>query len=177
MVTATAAPTESLGTLSVNEQLFRALSSSVTDALSMCGIEASCVGASSIPTAGAGTVTGLIGVHGAASGFVTVSAGDRFATKAVGGLLQDKFESMTAQVVDGMGEITNIIAGGIKARLSKSEWQFTKITVPSVILGNSYEIAYAKGLEFICVTFENNDPEAIVLQDRLLRVSMSLLKL
>ncbi|QDT50629.1 hypothetical protein Pan258_47080 [Symmachiella dynata] len=164
-------------TLPVNEKLFRAISTSVEDALSMGGLVASCVGTSSVPIPGNGTITGLIGVHGSASGFVTVNSSETLAMKVVGGLLQDDFSTLSAQIIDGFGELTNIIAGGIKARLSKSEFQFSKITVPSVIIGESYEIAYAKGLEFICVVFELNDPNAIMLDQRLLRVSMSLLRL
>ncbi len=51
-------------TLPVNEKLFRAISTSVEDALSMGGLAASCVGTSSVPVPGKGTITGLIGVHG-----------------------------------------------------------------------------------------------------------------
>ncbi len=176
MVTATATD-ENVMTLPINQQMFRAVIASVDDTMAMCGLKAKCVGASSVPMPGMGTITGLIGVHGNASGFVTVNAGESLAIKAVGGLLQDQFSEMSAQIVDGLGEITNIIAGGIKARLSKSDWQFSKITVPSVILGDSYEIAYAKGLEFLSVVYEHNDPASIVLEERLLRVSMSLLRL
>ena len=164
-------------TLPVNEKLFRAISTSVEDALTMGGMTASCVGTSSVPVPGKGTITGLIGVHGNASGFVTVNAAETLAIKIVGGLLQDNFSALSAQIIDGFGELTNLIAGGVKARLSKSEFQFSKITVPSIIIGESYEIAYAKGLEFICMVFELNDPDAIMLEQRLLRVSMSLLRL
>ncbi len=176
MVAATATE-ETTSILPVNQQLLRAVASSVEDALSMCGMDAKCVGASAVPIPGQGSITGLIGVHGNASGFVTVNAGERVALKAVGGLLQDEFSAMCAQIIDGLGEITNIIAGGIKARLAKSDWQFSKITVPSVIIGDSYEIAYAKGLEFISTTYELRDPESILLDERLLRVSISLLRL
>ncbi len=107
-----------------------------------------------------------------------MNSSETLAMKIVGGLLQDDFfRGSLPKSVDGFGELTNIIAGGIKARLSKSEFQFSKITVPSVIIGESYEIAYAKGLEFICVVFELNDPNAIMLEQRLLRVSMSLLRI
>ena len=79
-------------------------------------------------------------------------------------------------MIDGFGEIGNIITGGIKARLAGSDWSFSRITVPSVIIGDAYEISYSKGLQYLCVTYEHNDPEAIRLEDRLLRISMSLLR-
>ena len=80
-------------------------------------------------------------------------------------------------MVDGVGEITNIIVGGIKSALANTNWAFPHITVPSVIVGNGYRMAYARGLEFLCVVFEHDDPEAVMLQDRMMQVSISLLKL
>ena len=80
-------------------------------------------------------------------------------------------------MVDGAGEITNIIVGGIKSALSKTKWGFSQITVPSVIVGKGYSIAYARGLEFLNVTFEHNDNEAVLLEDRLIQISISLLEL
>jgi hypothetical protein len=61
--------------------------------------------------------------------------------------------------------------------LASSKWGFTQITVPSVIVGRGYSIAYARGLEFLTVTFEHEDREAVLLEDRLIQVSMSLLTL
>ncbi|MEN1679996.1 MAG: hypothetical protein AAGJ46_10405 [Planctomycetota bacterium] len=69
-----------------------------------------------------------------------------------------------------------MIAGGIKSSLCNSDWAFSQITVPSVIVGEGYSIAYARGLEFLCATFEVDDPEAVLLEDRLLHISISLLK-
>lgn len=163
--------------LSINDKLFRGLTASVEDALTMCHVAAQCVGVSSVPTPIKGTITGLIGVHGSASGFVTVNCSERLALKIVGGLLQDEFSELSAEIIDGMGEVTNIIAGGIKARLSKSEYQFNKITIPSVILGDSYEITYAKGLDFICAMYDVEDPAAITHADKVLRITISVLRL
>ncbi|MEM8866612.1 MAG: chemotaxis protein CheX, partial [Planctomycetota bacterium] len=143
----------------------------------MCGVTASCVGASRVPSGESGTVTGMIGVHGNVSGFVTVNMSERFARQAVGGLMSEDFgNELTSMVVDGSGELTNMIVGGAKANLSTSEWAFSHITVPSVIVGKGYSIAYARGLEFLSVTFENNDEETVLLEDRLFTVSMSLLR-
>lgn len=174
MTTATDAPLEVLG---IEPQLMKAILTSVNNALTMCNVSARCVGVSSLPAREGGMVTGMIGVHGKVSGFVTVNLGERFAIKAVEGLLQDQYSSLTSQVIDGIGEITNIIVGGIKSSLAPTPWSFPHLTVPSVIVGNGYQIAYAKGLEFICVSFEHQDPEAVLLEDRLMQVSISLLRL
>ncbi len=163
--------------LFAESELVAAIQHAVRDALEMCRLPIRCVSVACVPSREGGNVTGLLGVHGKTSGFVTVNLSERFARKAVEGLVGDRFERMSSQVVDGVGELTNIIAGGIKGRLSGSPWAFTNITVPSVILGSGYHIAYAPSLKFACVTFEHQDHEAIMLDDRLLHVSMSLLKL
>ena len=160
-----------------NPLLTSSVLESVESALAMCGTSAECVGIQSVPSREAGLLTGLIGVHGKVSGFITVNMSERMAIKTVEGLLQDHYDSLTSQVVDGAGEITNIIIGGIKSILGGTPWAFTNITVPSVIIGSNYQIAYARGLEFLCATFEHNDEEAVMLEDRLMRVSMSLLRL
>lgn len=157
--------------------LLKTLQESVSSALTMCDARARCVGISTVPSHEAGTVTGLIGVHGKVSGFVIVNMAERVALKTVGGLLQDKYDQLTAQVVDGVGEITNLIVGGIKGGLSSTPWSFSHLTVPSVIIGNGYKIAHVRGLEFLCAVFEQDDPDALMLNDRLLQVSVSLLRL
>ncbi|TWT35507.1 hypothetical protein KOR34_04000 [Posidoniimonas corsicana] len=160
----------------VSGELLESVVDAVTNGLAMCGVSARCVGVSSVPSRETGSITGMIGVHGKVSGFVTVNMAERFAIKAVEGLLGDTFSELTSQVVDGAGEITNIIVGGAKSALGRSEWAFSQITVPSVIVGQGYAIAYARGLEFLNVTFEHDDPEAVLLADRLMHVSVSLLR-
>ena len=92
-------------------------------------------------------------------------------------LLQEDFTELNSQVVDATGEITNMVVGGIKSALANTKWAFLQITVPSVIIGQGYSIAYARGLEFLNVIFENDDKEALLLEDRLIQVSISLLAL
>lgn len=158
-------------------RLLKAIMDAVQNGLVMCDARAKCVGISAVPHGDPSPITGLIGVHGRVSGFLTVNMAEKTAIKLVEGLLGEKYGSLTSQVVDGAGEITNIIVGGIKSALAGSTWAFSNITVPSVIIGKGYQIAYSKGLDFICATFERTDPEAILLEDRLFHVSMSLLRL
>lgn len=158
-------------------RLVKAISDSVHKALDMCGTSARCVGVSAVPTREAGLITGMIGVHGKVSGFITINMSERMAVRAVNGLLQDSFTHLTNQVVDGAGEIANIVVGGIKSAVAGTNWSFSHMTVPSVIIGKGYQIAYARGLEFLNVTYEHDDVEAVMLDDRLLQVSISLLKL
>lgn len=166
-----------LASLNVETTILTAITKAVGSCLSMCGTTAKCVGASTVPMADSGTVTGMIGIHGNVSGFVTVNMAEQVAFSAVGGLLQDRFDKLDAQVIDGVGEMTNIIAGGIKNGLAGSPWGFSNVTIPSVIVGRNYQIAYAKGLDFLAVTFEQDNAEAFLLDDRMIKVAISMLRL
>ena len=172
----TAAP-ENVQALLSDPALLASIASGVESCLTMCDSVAKCVGVSKIPTRNPGSVTGMIGVHGDVSGFITVNMAEQVARIAVGGLLQDRFEDLTPQVVDGVGEMTNIIAGGIKSGLAKTQWAFSNVTVPSVIVGQNYQIAYAGGLEFLAATFEQQNEESLMLDDRLIQVAVSLIRL
>lgn len=169
--------TDPLSSLGVEAAILNTIMEAVDSCLTMCDTTAKCVGTSTVPMADPGTVTGMIGIHGNVSGFITVNMAEKVALSAVGGLLQDEFTQLDAQVIDGVGEMTNIISGGIKNGLSGSPWQFSHVTVPSVIVGRNYQIAYAKGLNFLSVTFEHDNEDAFLLDDRLIKVAISMLRL
>ncbi len=156
-------------------ELLHALLEAVDGGLSMCNAKTQWVGLTTVPTHNIGIVTGIIGVHGNASGFVTVNMAERFAIKAVEGMLQEPQDKLTPGVIDGVGEITNILAGGVKSCLAGTPWSFSHITAPSVIIGAGCEIAFAKGLTYLCATFEHLDPDAVLMSDRLFQISVSLL--
>lgn len=163
--------------IDINQTLLDAVVSAVDRGIEMTGLTSRCVGVSRAPGKQSGEVTGMIGVHGSVSGFVTVNMSQRLALQAVEGLLHEKFETLTPQVVDGAGEVTNMLVGGVKANLAATEWAFKNMTVPSVIIGEGYQVAFARGLEVIDVAFEIENGHAILASDRLLHVSLSLLKL
>ncbi len=178
-MTAVATPALStpLKTLDINQVLLDAIVAATQKGLAMSGLNAKCVGVSRVPGKQAGQVTGMIGVQGSVSGFFTVNMPELLAFQAVEGLLGEKYDKLTPQVIDGAGEVTNIIAGGLKSALAGSEWAFSQITVPSVIVGDGYQVAFASGLELIDVIFEIENDEAILVTDRLLHVTLSLLRL
>jgi chemotaxis protein CheX len=157
--------------------LLKSIVDAVEQALQMCDSQARCVAIARVPARDPGNVTGLIGVHGSVSGFITVNLAERVAKSIVGGLLQDSFETITSQVIDGVGELANIVAGGIKKGVLGTPWAFANVTVPSVIVGRNYQIAYCRGLEYLSATFEQQNDDAVMLDDRLLQVAVSLIRL
>ena len=163
--------------LSLNLQIVNALIASVESCLQMCDLKIRVVGVTKIPIQLSDAfVTGLVGLSGKCTGFVSVSMPQRIATLAVSGLLMEEHKTIDVEVVDGIGEMTNVIAGGIKTKLSSTAWMIHNITVPSVILGNQYNITYSKGIEFCGVTFEVDDSDTLSIQDRIFAVSISLMQ-
>jgi len=168
---------EKLDTLAADPILLEATVKGVESCLTMCDTQARCVGVSTIPTRETGRVTGMIGVHGEVSGFITVNMAEQVAMSAVGGLLQEPCSSLTPQVIDGVGEMTNLISGVIKKGVAGTKWGFSHVTVPSVIIGQNYQIAYAGGLNFLSVTFEHENKDTLIINDRLIQVAVSLIRL
>ena len=167
---------EKLDSLAADPILLEATINGVESCLTMCDTKAKCVGISTIPTREAGRVTGMIGVHGEVSGFITVNMAEQVAMSAVGGLLQEPCTTLTPQVIDGVGEMTNLISGVIKKGVAGSKWGFSHVTVPSVIVGHNYQIAYAKGLQYLSAVFEQQGVQTVMLDERLLQVAVSLIR-
>jgi chemotaxis protein CheX len=97
-------------------------------------------------------ITGIIGLSGRAIGTVAVSFEREVAFGAVEALLGERHSEIDAQVVDTIGEITNIIAGSAKARLDQFEMS---ISIPSVIVGKNHCVQFPSNSSPIRVPFES----------------------
>ncbi|MEQ8846839.1 chemotaxis protein CheX [Botrimarina sp.] len=169
-------PTDGL-LIDFNRTLCAAVLESTPKALLMCGAKGTCVGVSRRPSRQESEITGLIGLHGQVSGFAALGMSASLALHLVDGLLGEPYDKINPQVVDGVGEVANILVGGVKSALSSTDWAFAQITVPSVIVGDGYHVAFARGIELLDVVFEVDNHNAIIATDRLLHVTLSLLKL
>ncbi|MDR1291581.1 MAG: chemotaxis protein CheX [Planctomycetaceae bacterium] len=163
--------------LAVNSLIVNSAITSVENCLQMCNLKMRVVGVSQIPIQFPNThVTGLIGLSGKCTGFISISMPERVAVAIVSGLSMESYKAINTQVIDGVGEITNIIAGGIKTKLYNTPWMINNITIPSVILGSNYQISYSKGIEYCSISFEIEDPESLTIQDRVFMVTSSLIQ-
>ncbi|MDR2438609.1 MAG: chemotaxis protein CheX [Planctomycetaceae bacterium] len=163
--------------LTINTLITNSIIMSVESCLQMCDLKTRVVGITKIPIhLPDAPVTGMIGLSGKCTGFLSLTMPNRVATLAVSGLSMEEYTTVNAQVVDGVGEITNIIAGGLKTKLYNTPWMINNITVPSVILGSNYNISYTKGIEYCGITFEIDDPETMSIQNRVFMVNTSLIQ-
>ncbi len=82
-------------------------------------------------------IASIVGFGGKVSGFIALHMTPNDACVLAAGMLGMSFNELDEIVSDAMGEIVNMIAGGLKKNASCSGELF-KISIPSVISGNDY---------------------------------------
>ena len=96
-------------------------------------------------------VSGIIGLSGKARGIVVLSLSKEAALRATEALLRDPPTEINSDVTDAVGELTNIIAGGAKARLKHLEMS---VSLPTIIIGRSHSVEFPKKVTPICIPFD-----------------------
>ncbi|MFW5692975.1 MAG: chemotaxis protein CheX, partial [Thermoguttaceae bacterium] len=97
-------------------------------------------------------ISGIIGLSGKARGTIVLCLEREMALITTAALLaeQPNTTQITADVIDAVGELTNMIAGNAKAKLE----QFAmSVSLPSVITGKGHCIEFPSGTKPICIPF------------------------
>ena len=97
-------------------------------------------------------VTGLIGLSGKTTGTVAVSLPRDMAIAVTEKLLGERPDEIDARVVDAIGEMTNVIAGGATAHLEHLQ---LSLGLPTVILGRLTRIAFPSRATPIAIPFRS----------------------
>jgi chemotaxis protein CheX len=97
-------------------------------------------------------VTGIIGLTGRASGTVVLTMTQNVAVRAAEAVLGTAYEQISADVVDMVGELTNMIAGSAKAQLESLDMS---VSLPTVITGSSHAVQFPSKAPQICVPFQS----------------------
>jgi chemotaxis protein CheX len=97
-------------------------------------------------------VSGVIGLSGKAQGRVVVGLDREAALRATEAMLQERPPEINGDVVDAVGELANIIAGGAKAQL---EHLHLSVGLPSVITGKGHSIQFPTEVTPICIPFDS----------------------
>lgn len=95
-------------------------------------------------------VSGIIGLSGQASGTVVVSVDREVAISATEKFLGVRPDSIDSDVIDAIGEITNMIAGRAKAGL---EALAMSLALPTVITGKNHTIRFGSNAQTICIPY------------------------
>jgi chemotaxis protein CheX len=101
-------------------------------------------------------ISAIIGFGGKISGFIAIHLSPKNACTLAEGLLGMKFEAVDEIVADAMGEMVNMLAGGLKKFASQSEDLF-KISVPSIVYGSDYSTHAPKNSERLAIGVQAGD--------------------
>ena len=97
-------------------------------------------------------VSGIIGLAGETVGAVVLSFSRDTAIRMVSLFEKKKYTALTNEVIDGVGELVNIIAGNAKKDLLDFR---INISLPGVVTGKSYQIHWPEGIPVITIPFDS----------------------
>ncbi len=110
-----------------------------------------------------GEVTGIIGmVSEEVSGSMVVSFSASCILQIVANMLMEsKKEKIDDDVVDAVGELTNMICGGAKAELSKKGLKFN-LAQPTMVIGKGIEIKAYTNNPTIVIPFDTDSGNFVI---------------
>ena len=97
-------------------------------------------------------ISGVIGLSGASKGMVLLSMSREVAFQATSTLAAEAVSTINADVIDAVGELTNMVAGGAKGRLETLKMS---ISLPTVIVGKNHVVSFPTGSTPLGIPFES----------------------
>ena len=98
-------------------------------------------------------ISGVIGLSGKALGTVVLSLSREVALKAASAMLMCEIDEINADVIDAVGELANVVAGGAKAQLEEYN---LNTSLPSVITGRNHSVRFPSDVTPIIVPFDTD---------------------
>jgi chemotaxis protein CheX len=98
-------------------------------------------------------VSGIIGLAGETVGAVVLSFDTPTAIAVVSKLAGKSYRALSNEVIDGVGELVNIIAGNAKKDLLDFR---LSISLPGVITGRQYRIKWPDGVPVVTIPFSSS---------------------
>jgi chemotaxis protein CheX len=93
---------------------------------------------------------GVIGLSGTAQGIVSLRLPVKTALDIIGKMVGTEFRSVDSSIIDGVGELVNIIAGNAKA---KFKGQTLSLSLPTVVRGSIYKLNNLSNTVWLTVPF------------------------
>ncbi len=95
-------------------------------------------------------VSGIIGLSGRIVGTVVLTMTEDLALKCASVMLMDEMTKVDADVLDAVGELTNVIAGNAKAQLEEYK---LNLSLPNVIYGKDTELRFPENCQPFTIPF------------------------
>jgi chemotaxis protein CheX len=97
-------------------------------------------------------IIGVIGLSGSAQGTVALRLPVKTALKLVGKMVGSDFKSVDSSIIDGIGELVNIIAGNAKGKFIGHK---ISVSLPTVVRGSICTLNNLGNAVFLSVPFES----------------------
>lgn len=102
-----------------------------------------------------GDITGVMalsGAEGEQKGMLAFSASNQGALAIYKKLMHQEFQEISAEIIDGIGELTNIISGRSRYELEK-EGVHLYAHVPIIFSGNNAEVNFITNISVVSIPF------------------------
>jgi chemotaxis protein CheX len=97
-------------------------------------------------------VSGIIGLSGKAVGTVVLTLSSQLAIAAASTLLMEEMKEVDNDVLDAVGELTNMVTGGAKAKLEEYRLQ---MSLPNVLHAQQCNIHFPANAHPITIPFQS----------------------
>jgi CheY-specific phosphatase CheX len=159
----------------IDEVLINAMIDSGEKGFKLGGKSLTCVGIGRTQPMALASVSGIIGIVGRVNGSLLVNMSEAAALQVTSGMLGTTYSGLTSEVLDGVAEVTNVIGGRMKSSLATSGYPLDNITLPAVIVGQSYFITQSRGMLTFNVTFNMEDEGVTRMQDRVVQMVLTVM--
>ncbi len=108
-----------------------------------------------------GDVTGLIGINGHADGVISLSLDEKCILHIVSNMLGEEYSRINEEIIDAVGELTNMIAGQARAHLANEGLKFQAST-PTVIVGKNHMLSHVNKEPILAIPFATPHGKLVV---------------
>ena len=108
-----------------------------------------------------GDVTGIIGLTGAIKGSLALSFSTGSILKIVSNMLGEEMTSLNSEIIDAVGEITNMVSGAARKRIEAMGFSIYA-SIPTVVSGKDHSVMHVLGEPSIVIPFEMEEGPFVV---------------
>ena len=101
-------------------------------------------------------VVASIGLTGQFSGTVSLYVSLPMALSLAGWMMEQTYEQLNSEVYESLGEMINMIAGGLKNRLSSPDQEAFNLSIPIVISGKDKIVFHGSNKHQIVIPIETD---------------------
>jgi chemotaxis protein CheX len=107
------------------------------------------------------SITGMVGFAGIYSGVISIHCPVVLALKITSSMLGMECDKVDDDLNDAIGEIANMLGGGVKQVLSKGGMDI-KLSIPTVISGEDYTVNSLSGMDCVVIPFSLENEKFLV---------------